>query len=122
MIYRYVFFGKVIKGKARGKLLGFPTANIRLHRDIPDGIYISHISLNKKIYPALTFIGIAKTFGESDRKAEVYFFGLNKDLYGKRIIIHIIKKIRNNKKFVSEKELVIQMEKDKQIALKYFEI
>lgn len=122
MQYEFTFFGKVVQGKSRGKALGFPTANISLHKDIPDGIYLSHVSLDTKIYPALTFIGSAKTFGETDKKAEVYFLSLNKDLYGKRITIMLIKKIRNNKKFNSEKKLVEQMEKDKQKALEYFKL
>lgn len=122
MQYKYLFFGKVIRGKNRGKNLGFPTANIALHKDIPDGIYLSHVSLEKTFYPALTFIGSAKTFGDTDKKAEVYFLNLNKNLYGKRITIRIIKKIRNNEKFNSEKELVMQMELDKKEALDYFQI
>lgn len=120
--YEYIFFGKIIRGKGRGKLLGFPTSNITLHKDIPEGIYLADVSLDKKIYPTLTFIGGAKTFGETDKKAEVYFLNLNKYLYGKWITIRIIKKIRDNKKFESEKELVAEMEKDKQEALKYFKI
>ena len=122
MQYLFVFFGKVIRGKARGKDLGFPTANIPLHKDIPEGIYLSHILLEKQLYPALTFIGSAKTYGETDKKAEVYFLNLNEDLYGKRITIRLIKKIRGNIKFKSEKELVAQMKKDKQNALEYFTI
>lgn len=122
MQYKYLFFGKVIRGKNRGKNLGFPTANIALHKDIPDGIYLSHVSLEKTLYPALTFIGSAKTFGETDKKAEVYFLNLNKNLYEKRITIRIIKKIRGNEKFNSEKELVLRMEQDKKEALEYFQI
>ena len=122
MQYLFVFFGKVIRGKARGKDLGFPTANIPLHKDIPEGIYLSHILLEKQLYPALTFIGSAKTYGETDKKAEVYFLSLNKNLYGKRITVRLIKKIRGNEKFESEKELINQMEKDRENALKYFEI
>jgi len=122
MQYKYLFFGKVVRGKNRGKDLGFPTANIALHKNIPEGIYLSHVSFDKKQYPALTFIGRAKTFGETDKKAEVYFLNLNKNLYGNRITIRIIKKIRGNEKFESEKELIIQMEKDRENALKYFEI
>jgi riboflavin kinase/FMN adenylyltransferase len=120
--YAYAFFGKVIRGKARGKNLGFPTANIRLHKNIPEGIYLSHVSLEKTLYPALTFIGSAKTYNETDKKAEAFFLDLNKNIYGKRITIKLIKKIRNNKKFNSEKELVAQMETDRKEALKYFEI
>ena len=110
-----------MRGKGRGKLLGFPTSNIALHKNIPEGIYLSHVSLEKTLYPALTFIGSAKTFGETDKKAEVYFLSLNKNLYGKRITIRLIKKIRNNEKFNSEKELVTQMEQDKKEALEYFQ-
>src|SRR6266576_2532672 len=92
----YIFWGKVIAGQKRGKKLGFPTANVRLH----------------KKYTAATFIGSAKTFGETEYKAETYILNFNQNLYGKWITIRLFKKLRDNKKFDSEKALVLQMKED----------
>ncbi len=114
--------GKVQKGKNRGSNLGFPTANINLHKKIQEGIYISTSKIGLKIYQSLTFIGAAKTFGESKISAETYFLSNIGNIYGKWITVSLIKKIRNNQKFKSEKELISQMKKDREEAKKYFKI
>jgi riboflavin kinase / FMN adenylyltransferase len=112
MKHLYIFWGKVIGGYKRGKQLGFPTANIHLHKKIPEGIYASEIKINKEIYKSATFIGAAKTFGQKDYKAEVYILDFDKNIYGKWISVQLFKKIRGNEKFDSEKELVAQMRED----------
>lgn len=115
--------GVVIKGKQRGKELGFPTANVSLRTGLPagrQGIYISQTSIENALFPSLTFIGNAKTFGEKDVFAETYIFNFNKDIYGTEITVTLLKKIRENKKFDSVEELIKQMNKDKQEAEEYF--
>ncbi len=121
-MHQKILRGKVIKGKNRGTDLGFPTANINLHRRISEGIYISSSKVGSKSYPSLTFIGTAKTFGEKEVRAETYFLSKVGNIYGKWLSVKLIKKIRNNQKFNSEKDLVVQMEKDKIEAQKYFKI
>lgn len=116
----YAFCGKVRRGKDRGKRLGFPTANTNLWQKIPEGVYISKTSFKGKIYPSLTFIGRAKTFNEKKYQAETYLFSFNNSLYGQFIFAKLIKKLRDNIKFKSEKELVEQMKKDKKQAEDYF--
>lgn len=115
-----VIRGKVRKGKQRGRLLGFPTANINLHKKIPEGIYLSYIIVNGHTYPSLTFIGSAKTFGEKDYQAEAYILNFNQQIYDQWVSIQILKKIRGNIKFDSEKALIQQMQKDKIEAEEYF--
>jgi riboflavin kinase/FMN adenylyltransferase len=114
--------GKVVKGRQRGKDLGFPTANIAVHEKIEEGIYVSKIrvSTEEKWYPALTFVGKAETFGEKKIKAESYLLDFSGNLYGKFISVSLLKKIRDNKKFDSPEELVEQMEKDLEVAKKFF--
>ena len=115
------FWGKVRVHNQRGKKLGFPTANVNLKKNIPEGIYISQLKLKGKIHPSLTFIGKSKTFNEQKFQSETYILNFNKNIYGKFISVKLIKKIRNNKKFNSAEELVKQMEADEKIARKYFE-
>lgn len=117
-----IFWGKVKRGAQRGKSLGFPTANINLHRNIAEGIYISIAKVKGKTLPALTFIGGAKTFGEKKVLAETYFLKFSLDVYSKWISIKLLKKIRKNQKFKSARELVMQMRKDKTAAEKYFNL
>ncbi len=104
--------GKVKKGKQKGKILGFPTANISIKTFFPQGIYISRTKIRGFSYPSLTFIGEAKT-------AETYILDFNDELYSQWISIELIKKIRNNQKFKSEKELISQMKKDELVARKF---
>ncbi len=117
-----ILWGKVKKGSKRGKLLGFPTANFSLHKKIQQGIYVSETKLLGKVFQSVTFIGNAKTFGEKDIKAETYILNFNKNLYGKFITVKLLKKIRGNKKFKSEKELIKQMNKDVEATRKYFQL
>ena len=116
----YKFWGKVQTHNKRGKKLGFPTANIALHQDIPEGIYISKTKVNRQIYGSVTFIGIAKTFNEKKFHAETYILDFNQDVYGEWISVELIKKIRGNIKFNSAEELVKQMKEDEKSARNFF--
>lgn len=108
----YKFWGKVKTDNKRGKALGFPTANVSLHKNIPEGIYISKTKINGKYYRALTFIGTAKTFNEKKSQSETYILDFNRNIYGKWISVDLIKKLRENKKFDSAEELIKQMKQD----------
>ncbi len=116
----FKFWGKVKKYNQRGKELGFPTANINLQKNIPEGIYISKSKIGGHQYPSLTFIGRAKTFNEKKFQAETYILNFNEDIYDKWISIELLKKIRENKKFNSAKDLITQMKKDEEVAKIYF--
>lgn len=116
----YKFWGKVRKANLRGKRLGFPTANINLSKQIPEGIYISKTKIGDKQYYSLTFIGRAKTFNEEKFQAETYILDFKKDIYNRWLTVTILSKIRGNKKFDSAEELIKQMKKDEQKARKYF--
>lgn len=110
--------GTVKKHKGRGKKLGFPTTNIEIGNRVKDGIYVGTVGPME--LPALVFIGAAKTFGEKKRWAEVYILDFDEDIYGQKIEVELIKKIRGNEKFDSEAELVEQMREDAKVAKQYF--
>lgn len=114
------FWGKVMRGKNRGKSFGFPTVNLRLHKIIPEGVYVSKTKLDQKWYKSVSFVGAARTFGETEKHAESYIFDLDRDIYGKWVSIKLLKKIRENKKFTSESELIENMNHDKQEVSEYF--
>lgn len=73
-------------------------------------------------YPSLSFIGPAKTFGETKPQAETYILSFSQTLYDSWIVVKLLKKIRGNKKFNSKEELVAQMKKDESIAKAYFKL
>jgi riboflavin kinase/FMN adenylyltransferase len=112
--------GIVQKGQQRGKRLGFPTINFPMQSPLPEGIYVSHILIDEKQYNALTFIGTAKTYDETVFQAETYVFDFEQDVYGKKVSVSLLKKLRDNQKFVSEEALIKQMEEDKKQAVDYF--
>src|ERR1035437_8467982 len=107
-----LIWGKVRMGNKSGKSLGFPTANIPLHKNIADGVYLSEVKIDGNSFSALTFVGAAKTFGERKKWVESYVLNFKKNIYGKWITVRLFKKIRGNIKFKFEKERVEQMKKD----------
>ena len=117
----YSFSGTVQTGHNRGKKLGFPTINMKLDREIPDGIYVSQTKINDVFYNSLTFIGAAKTYDETEILAETYIFDFNQEIYGEEVLISLLKKLRDNQKFDSEESLRQQMEIDKSQAFEFFQ-
>lgn len=113
-------WGKVRKGKGRGKRLGFRTANFSLRRPISEGVYISNTKIQGKVYPSLTFIGPARTFNETKSQVETYILDFDQSIAGRYISVRLLKKIRANKKFSSEEKLIKAMIRDEKIARKYF--
>ncbi len=117
----YFFTGRVIKGKGRGKRLNFPTANVLLTEKIPEGIYVSELTVNDDSFHAATFIGSAKTYNEKDYKAEVYILDFKGNIYGETVNVMLFKKLRENKKFSSEEALITQIDKDVKDTRDFFE-
>lgn len=70
--------------------------------------------------PSLIFIGAAVTFGETKKFAEAHILDFKGELYGKKIELELVKKIRENIKFKNSRELVRQMKEDEIMARKYF--
>ena len=112
--------GTVEHGNKRGKRLGFPTLNMEVNQKLPEGIFVSHTVIAGKQFNSLTFVGAAKTYNENVFQAETYLFDFDHDIYGQEVTIHVLKKIRDNKKFESEETLLAEMENDKKAALKFF--
>jgi riboflavin kinase/FMN adenylyltransferase len=111
----YLIMGKVIKGKGRGKEIGYPTANLEvspLKLLPPSGVYAVWVILNGEKLKGALNIGKRPTFGEKEISIEVHIFNFNKNIYGKTLKIEIIKRIRDEKKFPSIENLKIQIEKD----------
>jgi len=114
---RFYLRGKVITSDKRGRLLGFPTANldIKPEQALPDnGIYATITQVNGKHLPSATNIGTRPTFGEGERMVETYLLNYKGDLYGKQITVQFVRKVRDEQRFPSADELVVQMKKDVQ--------
>lgn len=114
--------GKVVHGKKRGRLLGYRTANILLTSPPSSGIYISTVRLQMKNYPAVSFVGNATTFGDSDIFLESHILDFERNIYDKWIKVRLIQKIRENAKFKDVPTLVAQMKEDVSVARRYFSL
>ena len=114
--------GRVISGKGRGrKLLNFATANIETPSDkiLPvNGVYLVEIKIDNKNYYGLMNIGVKPTFKESERTIEVHIINFNKKIYNKKVVVNILKKIREEKYFKHPSLLKKQIEDDILIAHK----
>jgi riboflavin kinase/FMN adenylyltransferase len=122
---QYSFIGKVVKGEGRGKILGYPTANLKIENEdklLPAiGIYAAQCSVNGKWYNSLLSIGSRPTFSFNGRVVpEIYILDFDKDIYNVEILIKVIQRIRGEEKFNSAEELIKQMDKDKVAGLKIF--
>ena len=115
--------GKVVSGSGRGKLMGFPTANITPkyeHQITPkNGVYFVLIQFHGKYHQGMCNIGLRPTFDSSDKEIiEVHVFDKDDvNLYNLNVQVLFIKYIRDEKKFESEESLIQQLELDKQICL-----
>jgi riboflavin kinase/FMN adenylyltransferase len=117
----YKIEGTVVKGKSRGKKLGYPTANIHPMNDItPPGVFISEVGIGRQIYPSITHVGSKPTFDEQDLMIESYIIDYNDVLYKKKLRVYFLKKIREEKKFETAEALSIQISNDLEKARDFF--
>lgn len=123
----YRFSGEVVHGAQRGRTLGFPTANLKLddpRKAIPkNGVYAVSCTCSGKNQFGVMNIGFRPTF-ENEREVviEVHLIDFNKDIYGEKLSVDLIKRLRDEKKFASKDELVHQIEKDKADARKILSV
>ena len=116
----YTLTGRVVKGAGRGKDLGFPTANILPdHEDkmIPSyGVYAVKVLIKNITYSGMLNIGNNPTFGAKNRSIEVHIIDFKGEVYGEKIIVEFIQRIRDEIKFESPEALVEQIKKDEAAA------
>ena len=110
----YSFEGKVVHGNRLGRSIGFPTANIWLPKNnLPiKGVFSVKISIDVSEFEGIANIGIRPTVGGTSPVLEVNIFDFKKEIYGKRLKVEFVKKIRDEKKFDSLDDLKKQIAKD----------
>jgi riboflavin kinase / FMN adenylyltransferase len=103
--------GTVVTGDARGGTLGFPTANLRLEPDLlvpAYGIYAGAADGHR----AAISIGTNPHYGGEERRVEAHLLDFEGDLYGRRLILELWRRLREEQSFASEEELVAQIGRD----------
>jgi riboflavin kinase/FMN adenylyltransferase len=111
--------GQVIQGAQRGRLLGFPTANLSIlpERAIPaDGVYACFVWVNTGRYPAVTNIGVRPSFAGAERTVEAHLLDFSGDLYGLDIRMEFVERLRPEKRFTDLDALAVQIRSDSEQA------
>jgi riboflavin kinase/FMN adenylyltransferase len=107
--------GKVINGESRGRVLGYPTANISLNQKLivpSDGVYAVNVLIGENKYNGVANIGTNPTFNSGGRKLEVHILDFSKDLYGQDLTIEFVWRIRAEMAFDSSDELKSKIAND----------
>ena len=115
--------GEVVRGKGKGKDLGFPTANLKIKEHISaigPGVYITETHWKGKTYPSATNVGFNPTYAYTGLHMETFIEGIDQAMYGEVIEVHFIKRLRDEKKFHSELELIEAMHIDIEKMRLYF--
>ncbi len=118
----YAFRGRVEHGAGRGKMLGYPTANLSATPDllIPDGVYVAQVWLRQELRRAVVNVGTAPTFGGGPRRAEVHLMEACEALYGETLTLFFLGRLRDERRFDSPDLLREQIETDVKAADEVF--
>jgi riboflavin kinase/FMN adenylyltransferase len=107
--------GIVVRGDGRGRELGYPTANLSLPRyaAVPaDGIYACWFRQGERSLPAAVSVGTNPTFSGRERRVEAFVLDLDEDLYGQRVALDFVARLRDMERFDSAAALVEQVHLD----------
>lgn len=119
---KYLLNGIVIHGDKRGRKIGFPTANLKAehpNKVIPkNGVYAVKVRVGGNWYGGMMNIGYRPTFDKIELRLEVNIFEFDEDIYGQTIQVRFLKRLRDEIKFSGIDELVAQLARDKEIALR----
>jgi len=110
----YTISGRVGHGEKRGRKMGFPTANLSV-KDLthpPAGIYAAWAEYDGQKKKAAAYLGYRPTFAGRTLILETHVLDANDDLYGKRLKVHFVRRIREDRAFVSADDLAKQIQAD----------
>jgi riboflavin kinase/FMN adenylyltransferase len=114
----FTMSGHVVKGRNVGKELGFPTATLETVAELmpADGVYAARVTVSGKRHGAVVNIGVAPTFGCKTRCVEVHILGFSGNIYGKKIEVEFVRRLRGERAFKSKEALITQIRKDSERA------
>ena len=115
----YAISGRVVRGRQLGRTLGFPTANLRFAGKVPalSGIYATWVhGVADRPWPAVSSFGTRPTVGGVEPLLEAHLFDFDGDLYGRRISVEFVARLRDEEKYPDLPTLVAQMDRDAEMA------
>lgn len=109
--------GRVVRGRTQGRKLGFPTANLALQNEVlpPLGVYAVYADLGGRTMPGVLNLGVRPTFADSPCEqptVELHLLDFEGDIYGKEIEVFFVRRLRNEKRFATLRELQQQIAAD----------
>ena len=109
---RILIEGVVEHGRRLGRELGFPTANLAVPEDVAaaDGVYRSRAEVGGKVYDAMSNLGRNPSVGGVERRLETHIFDFRGELYGRRLRVELLEKIRDERRFDTLEELRAQID------------
>ncbi len=115
----YSVRGLVVQGDQRGRLIGFPTANLEIdpQKVLPaDGVYAVRVRVEDTMYSGATNIGVRPTVDGTKHLTEVHVLDVQRDLYGKELEVQFIARLRGERRFAGIEALQAQIAADVQQA------
>jgi riboflavin kinase/FMN adenylyltransferase len=122
--HHYMLDGTVVQGQKRGRALGFPTANLCAENELvpPVGVYATTLHIDGIAHPSVTNIGTRPTFESGQENViETHAIGLDKDLYGAKLRLGFVQRLRDEKKFDGVDALKAQIHADRARAQDLFD-
>ncbi len=121
--HHFFIDGTVTRGAGRGRGIGFPTANICTDNELvpPTGVYATLVTLDGVVHPAITNLGFRPTFGDVERVTiETHLFQFDRDLYGQKVRLSFVQRLRDERAFPDVDALRAQIEADCRSAQRLF--
>ena len=122
--HHYFVDGTVVSGVGRGRVHGFPTANLRSENELlpADGVYATTVTLEGVIHPSVANVGVRPTFeANGERTVEAHLLGTERDLYGQEIRLAFVQHLRAERPFPDAGELQRQIATDCEHAKALFD-
>ena len=112
--YPYTVRGRVLRGRGRGRQLGFPTANLKPERELilAPGVYAARASWAEGGAGAVVNVGVRPTFGEGEYWVEAHLLEFSESLYDKVLTLAFLERIRAEQKFPDVEALRAQVARD----------
>ncbi|NOT43036.1 MAG: bifunctional riboflavin kinase/FAD synthetase [Acidobacteria bacterium] len=121
--HHYFIDGVVVEGRGRGRGLGVPTANLQTENELlpPNGVYATAVAYEGTVYPSVTNVGVRPTFDDgTEVTVETHLLGSDLDLYGRRLRLHFVQRMRDERRFPDVDALRAQIDADRRRAERLF--
>ncbi len=118
----YYVDGQVVEGRGRGRTIGVPTANLRTENELlpPYGVYATTATIDGVVHAGITNVGVRPTFDETEPTVETHLLHHSEDLYGKRVRLGFLLRLRDERRFDDVDALRDQIDADRRAAERLF--